>query len=56
MTWQYQVEALADGIILEDMFGVLLLVDICLLMMHLVCDSCTISEIEYNRKYIVNIN
>ena len=39
MTWQYQVEALADEIILEDIFGVLLLVEVCKLKMHLVCGT-----------------
>ena len=46
MTWQYQVEALADGIILEDIFGVLLLVDVCLLKIHLVCVSSTVSACQ----------
>ena len=40
MTWQYQDETLADGIILENILGNLLLVEV---KMHLVCSSCAVS-------------
>ena len=58
MTWPYQVHALADGIILEDIFGDLLLVEVCLLKMHLilhcVCLTCLKNKVVLNSIIIVN--